>query len=66
MGFAFRGLLRGACPEQNEILRYARNDKKRRVQGQNDKERRARNDGGEFAMTKKVAKDTKAAGNLIV
>ena len=28
--------LHGACPEQNEILRYAQNDKKRRIQGQND------------------------------
>jgi len=24
-------LPRGACPEQNEILRYAQNDKKRRA-----------------------------------
>ena len=35
-------LLRGACPEHLEILRYAQNDKKRRAQ--NDRRRRARND----------------------
>ena len=33
------GLPRGACPEHNEILRYA----------QNDRERRARNDRGLFS-----------------
>ncbi len=32
--FPFVGLLRGACPEHYEILRYT----------QNDRERRARND----------------------
>ncbi len=32
----YSGLLRGACPERHEILRYAQNDTKRR----------ARNDGG--------------------
>jgi len=35
-------LLRGACPERHEILRYAQNDTKRRAQ--NDTKRRARND----------------------
>mgnify|MGYP007084709707 CR=1 FL=1 len=28
--------LHGACPERDEILRYAQNDNKRRVQGQGD------------------------------
>jgi len=43
-------LLRGACPERREILRYAQNDKKQRAQNgkkrraQNDRRRRARND----------------------
>ena len=42
-------LLRGACPERHEILRYAQNDMKRRARNdrasaQNDTKRRARND----------------------
>ena len=35
-------MLRGACPEHYEILRYAQNDMVRRAQ--NDMERRAQND----------------------
>ncbi len=35
-------LLRGACPEHHEILRYAQNDTKRRAH--NDTKRRAQND----------------------
>ena len=38
-------ILRGVYPERREILRFAQNDKKRRVQGQNDNRRKVQDLG---------------------